>query len=165
DDLEHFLTSNHFFSSRKINSQWKQLQLQQAKKVISHNADNNQDELLSKYQKYIIEKLTPKELENNKITLKNQQKIDLDEKFHEVEHFGREYLTKMLDNYKRRQQPKLELIQEMIELGMEQMIKRPKKDEFSQASISSNILHKATFILKSKRSYSMSLHNLADDFM
>ncbi|CAF2749963.1 unnamed protein product [Rotaria sp. Silwood2] len=165
DDLEHFLTSDQFFSSRNINNQWKQLQLQQAKNVFLNNTNDNDEELLSKYQKYIIEKFTPKELQNNKITLRNKQKIDLDEKFQEVEVFGRKYLMEMLDKYKQRQHPKLELIQEMIELGMKQMIKRPKKDEFRQASISSNFFHKATFILKSKQSYSMSLHNLADDFM
>ncbi|CAF1151866.1 unnamed protein product [Rotaria sordida] len=165
DNLEHFLTTDKFFSSKNIDNQWKQLQLQQAKKVLLKNANDNDEKLLSRYQKYIIEKFTPKELEDNKLILKNQKKIHLNKKFQEVEHFGREYLTKILDNYKQRQYPKLELVQEMIELGMEQMIKRPTKDEFRQASLSSNILDKATFILKSKQSYSMSLHNLADDFM
>ena len=53
----------------------------------------------------------------------------------------------------------------MINLGMEQMIKRPKTDELHKASTSSNILLKALFILKSKNAYSMSLKNIADDFM
>jgi hypothetical protein len=45
------------------------------------------------------------------------------------------------------------------------MIKRPKTDELRKASTSSNILFKTLFILKSKNAYSMSLKNLADDFM
>jgi hypothetical protein len=45
------------------------------------------------------------------------------------------------------------------------MIKRPKTEELHKASISSNILVKSLFILKSKNAYSMSLKNIADDFM
>jgi hypothetical protein len=71
----------------------------------------------------------------------------------------------MFDRFKQRQYPNLQLIQEMIHLGMEQMRKRPKMNEFRQASISSNLLAKATLILKSKQSYEMSLQNIADDFM
>ncbi|CAF5219994.1 unnamed protein product, partial [Rotaria magnacalcarata] len=96
----------------------------------------------------IMEKFTPKELADNKIPLKNQEKIHLNEEYKKAEDFGRQYLAKMLDAYKLRQRPKLKLVQEMIDLGMKHMIKRPKKMNFDN-----------------KKSYSMSLQNLADDFM
>jgi hypothetical protein len=162
DDLEYFLTTDKLFSSKNMNNQWKQIQLQQAKKVLFNNTNDNIDEILSTYENYIIEKLTPKKLENARVPFINHQKINLDEEYQKVEIIGREYLTKMFDNYKQRQHPNIQLIKEMINLGMEQMIKRPKREEFRQAS---NILTKATFILKSKQSYLMNLQNVADDFM
>jgi len=162
DDLEHFLTTDKLFSSKNMNNQWKQIQLQQAKKVLFNNTNDNIDEILSIYENYIIEKLTPKKLENARIPFINHQKINLDEEYQKFEIIGREYLTKMFDNYKQRQHPNIQLIKEMINLGMEQMMTRPKREEFRQAS---NILNKATFILKSKQSYLMNLQNVADDFM
>ncbi|CAF3362212.1 unnamed protein product [Rotaria socialis] len=165
DGLEDLLKNYNVFSSNNANNQWQQLQLQKAKTILPNNVCNKDEEILLAYQKYIMEKFTPKELVDNKIPLKNQENIHLNEEYKKAEDFGRQYLTKMLDAYKIRQRPKLKLVQEMIDLGMKHMIKRPTKDEFRQASISSNILHKANFILKSKKSYSMSLQNIADDFM
>jgi len=166
DDLEHFLTADELFSSKNLNSHWKQMQIQQAKKVLlNNNTNDNDEELLLAYQNSIIEKFTPKKLKNNRIPLKNQQKINLDEEYEKAEIMGRDYLTKMFDNYKQRQRPNLKLIQEMINLGMKQMTKRPKIDELRQATVSQNFLTKAAFILKSKQSYAMNLQNVADDFM
>jgi hypothetical protein len=166
DDLEDFLTTDELFSSKNLNSQWKQIQIQQAKKVLlNNNTNDNDEELLLAYQNSIIEKFTPKKLENNRIPLKNPQKINLDEEYEKAEIIGRDYLTKMFDNYKQRQRPNLKLIQEMINLGMKQMTKRPKIDELRQATVSQNFLTKAAFILKSKQSYAMNLQNVADDFM
>jgi hypothetical protein len=119
---------------------------------------------LSNYQKYIIEKYTPKRLENDRLLLKNKDQIDLDFEYNKAENIGREYLRKIFNDYKKRQYPNLNLIKEMINLGMEQMIKRPKTDELRKTS-TSNILSKALFILKSKNAYSMSLKNVSDDFM
>jgi hypothetical protein len=119
---------------------------------------------LSNYQKYIIEKYTPKRLENDRLLLKNKDQIDLDFEYNKAENIGREYLRKIFNDYKKRQYPNLNLIKEMINLGMEQMIKRPRTDELRKTS-TSNILSKALFILKSKNAYSMSLKNVSDDFM
>ncbi len=119
---------------------------------------------MSNYQKYIIEKYTPKRLENDRLLLKNKDQIDLDFEYNKAENIGREYLRKIFNDYKKRQYPNLNLIKEMINLGMEQMIKRPKTDELRKTS-TSNILSKALFILKSKNAYSMSLKNVSDDFM
>ncbi len=119
---------------------------------------------MSNYQKYIIEKYTPKRLENDRLLLKNKDQIDLDFEYNKAENIGREYLRKIFNDYKKRQYPNLNLIKEMINLGMEQMIKRPRTDELRKTS-TSNILSKALFILKSKNAYSMSLKNVSDDFM
>ncbi|CAF3759083.1 unnamed protein product [Adineta steineri] len=163
NNLEQFLTTDDILSSSStINNQWKQIQLQKAKTIFSNSTYDNDKELLLMYQNSIIEKLTPKQLDKNQILLINKDKIHLDEEYEKAENIGREYLTNLFHKYKHRQLPDLQLLKEMINLGMKQMIKRPKLNEFHQAS---NLLTKAIFILKSKQSYLMSLRNLADDFM
>ncbi len=162
-----FLTDEIFSSSSNINNQWQQSQIKRAKIILPdiNNYNNNEKEILLNYQKYIIEKLTPKKLENDRLPLKTKDQIDLDFEYNKAENIGREYLTKLFENYKKRKYPNIDLIKKMIHFGMEQMIKRPKSDEFHKASTSTNILFKSLFILKSKNAYSMSLKNIADDFM
>jgi hypothetical protein len=164
-EFEQFFLTDELYSSKNINNQWRQLQLQRAKTLLFDNNNNNDEELLLNYQKYIIENLTPKKLEDNCLPLKNRDQIDLDFEYNKAEKIGREYLNKMFDDYKQRQYPNLDLIKEIINLGMKQMLKRPKRDELHKVSLSSNILLKALFIFKSKNAYSMSLKNLSDDFM
>ena len=161
---ECWFITNNIFSSNNVNNEWKVLQLQQAKTLSLNDENDDDEELLARYRQYVVEKLTPEKLEHNKVSLENQERIHLDEEYKKVVVFGQEYLRKMLDNYKQRQHPNFELVQEIIHLGMKKMIKRPGPDEFRQASASSNIFMKAKFIQKSRRSYHMSLQNLADDF-
>lgn len=164
-DLEDLLNRKNIFLSNAFNNHWKEMQLKQAKKVLKSNLPETDEEIILLYEEYVVEKLTPKQLQDNKIPFRNNEKIDLDKEYKKAEEFGREYLTEILNNYKERRRPNLKLIQEIIRIGMQQMIKRPKNHELHQASTSSNILDKLKFVLKSKRSYLMSLQNLADDFM
>jgi len=167
NELKQLFLTNEIFSSSNINNQWQQSQIKRAKIILPdvNNYNNNEKEILLNYQKYIIEKLTPKKLENDRLILKNKDLIDLDFEYNKAENIGREYLTKLFNNYKKRKYPNIDLIKKMIHFGMEQMIKRPKSEEFNKASTSTNILVKSLFILKSKNAYSMSLKNIADDFM
>ncbi|UJR30104.1 hypothetical protein I4U23_017645 [Adineta vaga] len=150
-----------FSSNEIVNNQWEQLQIKRAKEMFS----NTDEDLLENYRKCIIEKLTPRRLEKNQLPLKNRDPIDLDNEYQKAEKDGREYLKKLFQDYQIRQYPNLILLKEMIQLGMNQMLKRPKTDDLQKASSSSNILLKAMFIIKSKNAYSMSLRNIADDFM
>ncbi|CAF1211462.1 unnamed protein product [Adineta ricciae] len=161
NDLQKLFAQENSFSSATINTQWQQLQLKRAKEILP----NTSEDLLDEYRKHVVEKLTPKKLENNRLSLKSKDPIDLDVKFNEAELVGREYLTKIFDDYQKRQYPNVNLLREMIQLGMNQMVKRPKTDEFRNALSSSNVLVKAMFIIKSKNAYTMSLKNIADDFM
>ena len=163
-DFKQFFLSNDIFSAQNLNNQWAQLQVQRANILLPHHSLNDQ-ELLSYYQKYISETLTPKKLDNDRLILENKEQINLDFEYDQAEHFGREYLKQMLENYRQRQRPSLNLMKKMIDLGMEQMLKRPKTDELRKTSNSSSFLAKAMFIRKSKKAYSMSLKNIADDFM
>lgn len=163
-DFKQFFLSNDIFSAQNLNNQWAQLQVQRANILLPHHSLNDQ-ELLSHYQKYISETLTPKKLDNDRLILENKEQINLDFEYDQAEHFGREYLKQMLENYRQRQRPSLNLMKKMIDLGMEQMLKRPKTDELRKTSNSSSFLAKAMFIRKSKKAYSMSLKNIADDFM
>ncbi|CAF2828653.1 unnamed protein product [Rotaria sp. Silwood2] len=164
NELKQLFLTDEFFSSNNNNNQWRKLQIKRAK-ILFPDTDNNENELILKYQKYIIENLTPNKLESDCLPLKNKEKIDLNSEYNKAENIGREYLKNIFDDYKKRQYPNLNLIKEMINLGMEQMKKRPKLDELHQASTSSNMFSKALFMLRSKNAYSMSLKNLADDFM
>ncbi len=161
NELKQFLITDEISLS---NNQWKQSQIKRAK-ILFPNLNSNEKELLDIYQKYIIETLTPNKLNVDRLPLKTKDKIELDIEYHKAENIGRDYLKNLFNDYKSRQYPNINLIKEIINLGMEQMIKRPKTDELHKASTSSNILLKTLFILKSKKSYSMSLKNLADDFM
>jgi hypothetical protein len=160
DEIKQLLLTDQIFQS----NQWQQSQLKRAK-LLFPNTNSNEKELLLIYQKYIIEILTPNKLEDDRLPLKTKDKIDLNAEYHKAETIGREYLITLFNDYKSRQYPNINLIKEIIHLGLEQMIKRPKTDELRKASTSSNILFKTLFILKSKNAYSMSLKNLADDFM
>jgi hypothetical protein len=164
NELKQLFLTDEIFSSKNLNNQWQQLQIKRAK-ILFLETNNTEKELLLNYQKYIIEKFTPKKCETDRLPLINKDRIDLDSEYNKAENIGREYLTKIFDNYKKRKYPNINLIKEMINLGMEQMIKRPKTDELHKASTSSNILSKALLILKSKNAYSMNLKNVADDFM
>lgn len=164
NQLKELFLTDDLFSSKNLNNQWHQLQLKRAKFLLS-NSTSNDNELLSNYQKYIIEKFTPKYLENDRLPLKNKDHIDLDFEYNKAENYGREYLRKLFEDFNRRKYPNLNLIKNIINLGMKQMIKRPRTEELHKASTSSNILLKALFIHKSKNAYSMSLKNIADDFM
>ncbi len=165
NEFKQFILTNELFSSQNLNNQFQQLQIQRAKYLFP-NLNSNEKELLLHYQKYIIDILTPsKQFENNCLQLKNNQPIDLDFEYKQAENIGREYLTKLFDDYKQRKYPNINLIKEIIHHGMEQMTKRPKTDELHKASQSSNILSKALFIFKSRNAYSMNLKNIADDFM
>ncbi len=164
NELKQLFLSDDLSSSNNINNQWQQLQIKRARDLFS-DSTTNENELLLNYQKYILQSLTPNKLEDDRLPLKTNETIHLDLEYNKAETTGREYLKQIFDDYKTRQYPNLNLLKEMIHLGMEQMIKRPKTDELRKASTSSNILHKISFILKSKNAYSMSLKNIADDFM
>ncbi|CAF1291109.1 unnamed protein product [Adineta steineri] len=163
-ELKQLFLTDDLFSSNTTNNQWEQLQIKRANELFP-NVYNNEKELLLNYKKSIVDSLTPKKLEDDRLPLKNKDKIDLDFEYNKAEQIGRDYLKEKFDNYKTRQYPNLNLLQEMINLGMEQMIKRPKTDDLNKASLSTNFLLKAFFIIKSKNAYSMSLKNVADDFM
>ncbi len=164
NELKQLFLTDEIFSSKNLDNQWQQLQIKRAK-ILFPDINNNENELLSHYQKYILDIFTPKKIENDRLPLKNKDQIDLDAEYHQAENIGREYLTKMIDDYKKRQYPDINIIKEMIHLGMEQMVKRPRTNQLHKASQSSNILSKALFIIQSKNAYSMSLKNLTDDFM
>ncbi|CAF1134826.1 unnamed protein product [Rotaria sordida] len=164
NELKQLFLTDELFSSNNNHNQWRKLQIKRAK-ILFPDTNSNENELLLIYQKYIIENLTPKKLENDCLPLKNKEKIDLDFEYNKAETIGREYLKNIFDNYKKRQYPNLNLIKEIINLGMEQMKKRPKTNQLNKASTPLNILPKALFIIQSKNAYSMSLKNLADDFM
>ena len=164
DELQQLLFEDRLFSSNDISNQWQQLQIRRAK-ILFADTNHNERELLLIYQKHIVESLTPKISECNRLPLKNEDYINLDFEYDKAESKGREYLKTIFDDYKKRQYPNINLIKEMIHLGMEQMVKRPTKDELQKASTSSNILSKAFVFLKSKNAYVMNLKNVADDFM
>lgn len=164
-DLRQSFLTNEIFSRRtNSNNQWTQLQFQRANIFFQHH-NLNDKELLAHYEAHILRSLTPDKLENDRLILENKERIDLDLEYNHAELFAREYLRKMLDNYRQRQYPDLDLMRKMIQLGMEQMIKRPRADDLQKASRSLNFLAKAMFIRRSKDAYSMSLKNVADDFM
>ncbi|CAM4854131.1 unnamed protein product [Rotaria socialis] len=164
NELKELLLRDDCFSLNNEHNAWRDLQIRRAR-ILFPNSNNNESELLSIYQKRIIENFTPKKLENNCLPLKNKDKIDLNSEYNKAEHMGREYLKNIFDNYEKRQYPNLNVLKEMINLGMEQMKKRPKSNELHKASRSSSILTKGLYILKSKNAYAMSLKNIADDFM
>ena len=166
------LSINSNTSSRIMNSSHCQTRtingnsykMQRAKIVLS-GQDHHEQDLLFHYREYIFEHLTPARFNDDDHRLTNFRKIDLDSKYKEAETVGREHLKSMFDEYRRRQHPNIDLIKEMIQIGMEQMTKRPRTDDFYRVSMSSNTLQKMFFILKSKNAYFMSLKNIADDFM
>ena len=162
--LKHILSNHELFALPNSDNQWKQLQMQRAKIVLS-GQDHHEQDLLFHYREYIFEHLTPARFNDDDQRLTNFRKIDLDSKYKEAETVGREHLKSMFDEYRRRQHPNIDLIKEMIQIGMEQMTKRPRTDDFYRVSMSSNTLQKMFFILKSKNAYFMSLKNIADDFM
>lgn len=162
--LKELLLTDSYFSSNDDHNEWQKLQIERAKELFP-DSNYDENELLSVYQKYILEQLTPKKLESFCLPLKDKEKIDLNSEYAKVETIGREYLKTMFDDYKKRKYPNLNLIKEMIHVGMEQMIKRPKSNDFYKAVASSNILTKAMCIIKSQNAYTMSLKNIADDFM
>jgi hypothetical protein len=165
NDLPELFSTDRLFSSNKINNQWEQLQMKRAKDVFPHT-DKHDEGLLEDYHNYVVDMLTPKRLDADRLPLKDRTTIDLDIEYHKAEKIGREHLKQMFDDYRARQNPNLTLLKEMINLGMKQMTKRPKSDDLQKASSSSsNILLKAVLINKSKSAYAMSLKNIADDFM
>ena len=164
NELKNLFLTDQISSEQNSDNQWRYLQIKRAK-ILFPNRNSDEKELLLQYQNYISDVFTPKRLENDRLPLRNKDQIDLDSEYNQAENIGRECLKRMFDDYKQRQYPNLSLIKEMINLGMEQMVKRPKTEELHKVSESSNILSKALFILKSKNAYSMSLKNIADDFM
>ncbi|CAF4808607.1 unnamed protein product, partial [Rotaria sp. Silwood2] len=88
--------------------------------------------------------------------------FDLNHVYEQAENKGKECLAEMFEKYRARLKPDLELIQEMINLGFEQMKMKPRKEDFEGAT---NFLTKASMFHKTKQAYESDLHNIGDDFM
>lgn len=164
NEFKKLLLTDEFFSSNNNDNQWYQLKLKRAK-LLFPEFTCNEKELLLFYHKHIMESLTPNKVDSGCLPLKNKNKIDLASEYSKAENTAQDYLQKLFTTYKKRKYPNLDLVKQMIYLGMQEMTKRPKTTDLNKASTSINILSKALFVLRSRNAYSMSLKNIADDFM
>jgi hypothetical protein len=119
---------NSFFDkTKKINNQWYLLQLERAQQVFPdiNREDFNDDELLHKYYTHIIETLTPKpDLKStNCIAQLREQPLDLNHAYEQAEITAKDYLKHMLESYHQRSIPDLEIIQQMVNLGKNKIIR------------------------------------------
>ncbi|CAF1509439.1 unnamed protein product, partial [Rotaria sp. Silwood1] len=155
-----------FKKTEASNNQWCLLQLERAKQIFPNinNEEFTDDELLQKYYTHIIETLTPKPdiANSNCIAQLREQQFDLNHEYEQAENKAKEHLKHMLQNYRERSTPNLELIQEMIDLGFEHMKRGPTKEDFEGAT---NFLTKISLFHKTKKAYGSDLHNMGDDFM
>ncbi|CAF3017993.1 unnamed protein product [Rotaria sp. Silwood2] len=155
-----------FQKTGEPNNQWHSLQLERAKQIFPNinNEEFTENELLQKYYIHIIETLTPKPdtASSNCIAQLREQPFDLNHAYEQAKNKGKECLAQMLEKYRARLKPDLELIQEMINLGLEQMKTRPATEDFEGAT---NFLTKASMFHKTKQAYESDLHNMGDDFM
>ena len=140
-----------------LNTPWRQRQLRRARIVCPLEGD-----ILAAYEGYCRETLTPKASGEKGLSSRTRVKIDLNAQYAQAESDGREYLRKLLAGYERRALPRVDLIEEMIGHGLEQMIKRPQPEEFRRLT---NIASQLAFVLRTRRAYRMNLENVADDFM
>ncbi|CAF4350576.1 unnamed protein product, partial [Didymodactylos carnosus] len=153
-------------SGNKTNEQlkrnkWRKLQLNRAKEIIKQKKDD--DELLYEYRQYIRNKFTPKH--ETKSSFRHDT-FNIDEEYKKAESISKQYLISLLTDFNKRTKPNLHLLEEMIDLGLKQMLKRPKLGEFEAVTKTEhNILAKAALIYKMKKAYEMNLRNQADDFM
>ncbi|CAF4381123.1 unnamed protein product, partial [Rotaria sp. Silwood2] len=155
-----------FQKIRKPNNQWRSLQLERAKQILPNinNEEFTENELLQKYYIHIIETLTPKPdtASSNCIAQLREQPFDLNHAYEQAKNKGKECLAQMLEKYRARLKPDLELIQEMIKLGLKQMKTTPTKEDFEGTT---NFLTKISMFHKTKQAYESDLHNMGDDFM
>ncbi|CAF4577596.1 unnamed protein product, partial [Rotaria sp. Silwood2] len=155
-----------FQKIRKPNNQWRSLQLERAKQILPNinNEEFTENELLQKYYIHIIETLTPKPdtASSNCIAQLREHPFDLNHAYEQAKNKGKECLAQMLEKYRARLKPDLELIQEMIKLGLKQMKTTPTKEDFEGTT---NFLTKISMFHKTKQAYESDLHNMGDDFM
>ncbi|CAF3956765.1 unnamed protein product [Rotaria sordida] len=155
-----------FQKIRISNNQWCSLQLKRAHQIFPNinNEEFTDNEILEKYYNHIIETLTPKPdtTSSNCIAQLREQPFDLNHAYEQAENKAKECLAPMLQNYRKRSIPDLELIQEMINLGLEYMKTSPRSEDFRNAT---NFLDKISMFHKTKEAYESNLHNMSDDFM
>ena len=151
--LREFFLREEFLFTVHSNTQWRQRQLTRARVLCPLAGD-----ILPAYERFCRDSLTPKPTEESR----PRTKIDLDVQYAQAENSGRDYLTKLFADYERRGLPRVHLIEEMIGHGLEQMIKRPRIEDFHRLT---NIGWQLAFILRNRHSYTMNLQNVADDFM
>ncbi|CAF3978357.1 unnamed protein product, partial [Rotaria sordida] len=161
------IKSNILFQKiRTSNNQWCSLQLKRAHQIFPNinNEEFTDNEILEKYYNHIIETLTPKAdiTSSNCIAQLREQPFDLNHAYEQAENKAKECLAPMLQNYRKRSIPDLELIQEMINLGFEHMKTSPRSEDFRNAT---NFLTKISILHKIKQAYESDIHNAADEFM
>lgn len=114
-------SSSLFQTLKKPNNEWRKLQLERAKQVLTkiNNEDLTDDELLQKYYAHVVTTLTPKPDTacSNCIAQHREQPFDLDNAYQEAEREGKDHLHDMLQSYRERATPDFEVIQEMVDLG------------------------------------------------
>lgn len=110
-----------FQQVRKSNNQWRSLQMGRAKQIFPdiNNEDYTESELLQKYYNHVIETLTPKADTKsvNCIAQLREQPFDLNQAYEQAERKAKGYLSHMLESYRERSIPDLQIIQEMVDIG------------------------------------------------
>ncbi|UJR14000.1 hypothetical protein I4U23_001000 [Adineta vaga] len=158
--------STLFQKIKNPNNQWRTLQLERALELFPemNNEDFTDSECLQKYYQYIIETLTPKPdpASENCIAQLRERPLDLDHAYEQAERKGKDYLEHMLQSYYERTAPDLDVIQEMVTIGLQNMKTRPSNEEFDNAT---SFLAKMSVLHKSKQAYESDLRNMGDDFM
>lgn len=119
-----------FHKVNKTDNKWRSLQLERAQEIFPdiNFEEYTENEILQKYSKYVIEKLTPKaDLDStNCIAQLRDLPFDLDRAYEKAEKKGKAYLAKTLKDYRENPIPNLEIIQEMVNLGKNKKSKKSK---------------------------------------
>ena len=101
------------------NSAWRTLQIERARHLFPSTQHLSESDLLNKYCAYVREKLTPKH-DHTHTSGKEQfrkDSFDLDYAYAQAERKGKDYLKYVIQSFRKKRIPDLDIIDEMLKLG------------------------------------------------
>jgi hypothetical protein len=108
-----------FSNANQKNCAWHTMQLKRARYLFPTKQQSTEKDLLINYYKYVREQLTP----NHDVSNANREaqlrkcSFDLNLAYTQAECKGKEYLQNVIQNFRKRKTPDLDIVHEMIKLG------------------------------------------------
>ena len=114
DDLPLFLSNRN-----NNNSAWHTMQIERARQLFPSTQHLSDSDLLEEYREYVREKLTPNHdhADTNGKEQVQKNAFDLDHAYTQAERKGRDYLKYVIQRFRKKRIPDLEIVDEMIKLG------------------------------------------------